>query len=167
MSKAPPLRYFLPMSLELILVFALQAPPSASDLQSAIDREHIPVRVSSSANLLKDVGFLSADYASLKSGFYLAHSTYAELLSDYPEAALPDSSVQAVLSFGYGGNFLECASVFSTASVLVSNFGAKAFDTESVTYLSAHELTSNAESCFEEWKKSQGASRALSPEQKK
>jgi hypothetical protein len=143
------------MSLELILVFALTAPPSTNSVQAALDRHGIPIRFSQTDDLHKHKGFLPLSYASRKSGFYVTHLTYKELLSDYPEAKLTTGLGKSVISLGWGGNFLECASVFQVASVLVSEFGAQAFDAESSGYMPIEDIKSAASECYEESKKQQ------------
>ena len=145
------------MSLELILVFALTAPPSSDRLQSALDRKGIPIRFSQSEQLNKHTGFLPLKYEAKKSGFYLSQLTYEELTLDYPKAKLTSGVGTSVISFEFGGQFLECASVFQVASVLVSDFGAQAFDTESDHYLSLGDISRTAADCYEESKKNHGS----------
>lgn len=143
------------MSLELILVFALTAPPSTDSLQAALVRHSIPIQLSQVHELQIHKGFLPLDYEAKKTGFYVTQLTYNELLSDYPEAKLATDAGKAVISLEFGGHFLECASVFQIASVLVSEFGANAFDTESLSYLSLEGISSNASACYEESKKTE------------
>lgn len=143
------------MSLELVLVFALATPPSAGSLQSALDRKGIPIHVSQYDDLQKHTGFLPLDYEAKKTGFYVTQLTYKELTSDYPEAKLPSDAASFVISLGWGGNFLECASVFQVASILVSEFGAQAFDTESANYVTLKDLKNGAAACYDESKKQQ------------
>jgi hypothetical protein len=143
------------MSLELILVFALAAPPSTDSLQAALDRRGIPIRFSQADDLQKHTGFLPLDYEAKRTGFYVTQLTYKELLSDYPQAKLAANAGKYVISLGFGGHFLECASVFQVASVLVSEFGANAFDTESGSYMSLGDIGITASSCYEESKKQQ------------
>jgi hypothetical protein len=141
------------MSLELILVFALTAPPSTSSLQAALGRNGIPIRFSQADDLHKHTGFLPLNYETKKTGFYVTQLTYKELLSDYPEAKLTTGVDKSVISLGWGGDFLECASVFQVASVLVSEFGAQAFDAESSSYVPLSDISSAASDCYEESKK--------------
>jgi hypothetical protein len=143
------------MSLELILVFALTAPPSTNSVQAALDRHGIPIRFSQTDDLQKHTGFLPLNYASKKTGFYVTHQTYEQLLSDYPEAKLSTGVGKSVISLGWGGNFLECASVFQVASVLVSEFGAQAFDAESDSYMPIGYINSAASDCYEKSRKHQ------------
>lgn len=143
------------MSLELILVFALTAPPSTDSLQAALVHHGIPIQLSQAHELQKHKGFLPLDYESKRTGFYVTQLTYNELLSDYPEAKLATDAGKSVISLEFGGHFLECASVFQVASVLVSEFGANAFDTESLSYMSLEDISSNASACYEESKKQQ------------
>ncbi len=137
------------MALELVLVFALGSPPSASALQSALDRQGIPVHVSSSSDLRKHTGFLPLEYETRKTGFYVNQLTYEGLIADYPQAKVPSRAAKAVLSLGWGADFLECASVFQVASVLVSEFGADAFDTESATYIALKGVKEGAAACYD------------------
>jgi hypothetical protein len=145
------------MSLELILVFALTAPPSSDRLQSALDRKEIPIRFSQSEQLNKHTGFLPLKYVAEKSGFYVTQLTYEELTSDYPKAKLPSGGGTSVIALQFGGQFLECASVFQVAAVLVSDFGAQAFDTESDGYMSLEDIGRTAEECYKESRKNHGS----------
>lgn len=140
------------MSLELVLVFALAAPPSAESLQSALDRKSVPIRLSQSGDLQKHTGFLPLTYETKPTGFYVAQLTYKELTSDYPQAKIPSGAAKSVISLGFGGHFLECASVFRVASVLVSEFGARAFGTESGNYMSLEDIDNTAAACHAESK---------------
>ncbi len=145
------------MSLELVLVFALASPPSLDNLQSALDREGTPIRFSPSDDLQEHTGFLPVDYGANKTGFYVTQLTYKELTADYPQAKIPSGAARAVISLGFGGHFLECASVFHVASVLVSEFGAQAFDTESTNYMSVADIKGTAAACYEASKTQQSS----------
>ena len=59
---------------------------------------------------------------------------------------------KSVISLGWGGDFLECASVFQVASVLVAEFGAQAFDAESSSYMPLRDISGAASDCYEESK---------------
>ena len=141
------------MSLELILVFALTAPPSTSNLQAALERHNIPIRFAQTNDLHKHTGFLPLNYETKKTGFYVTQLTYKELLSDYPEAKLTTGVARSVISLSWGADFLQCASVFQVASVLVSEFGAQAFDAEATSYMPLVDISSAASDCYEELKK--------------
>ena len=146
------------MSLELVLVFALATPPSANSLQSALDRKGVPIRLSRSGDLQEHTGFFPLSYETKQTGFYVTQLTYKELTSDYPQAKVPSDAAKSVISLGFGGHLLECASVFRVASVLVSEFGAQAFDTESANYMSLGDIDNTAAACHEEAKKQQAPS---------
>ncbi|MCK9684405.1 hypothetical protein [Scleromatobacter humisilvae] len=141
------------MSLELVVVFALAMPPSAESLQSALDRKGVPIRLSQSGDLQKRAGFLPLMYEMKPTGFFVAQLTYKELTTDYPQARVPSGAAKSVISLGFGGHFLECASVFRVASVLVSEFGARAFGTESGNYISLEDIDNTAAACDAESKK--------------
>lgn len=143
------------MSLELVLVFALAAPPSVEALQAALNRKDVPIQFSQSGDLQKHTGFFPLDYEKKKSGFYVTQLTYKELTSDYPRAKVPSDAAKSVISLGFGGHFLECASVFQVASILMSEFGAQAFDMESASYMSLGDINNTAAACYEESKKQQ------------
>lgn len=147
------------MSLELVLVFALAAPPSADNLQTALDRKGIPIRLSPSSDLRRHTGFLPLDYEARHTGFYVTQLTYESLTSDYPQAKVPGDAARSVISLGFGGHFLECASVFQVASVLVSEFDAQAFDTESASYMSLGDIKNTAAACQEEARKQSGGTK--------
>jgi hypothetical protein len=76
---------------------------------------------------------------------------------DYPKAKLPSGVGKSVIGLQFGGQFLECASVFQVASVLVSDFGAQAFDTESDGYMSLEDIGRTAEECYKESRKNHGS----------
>ena len=54
-----------------------------------------------------------------------------------------------VFSLSYGGHFYECAAVFFSASVLVSKFQGRAFETEGGTFMSSEELFEAGQQCFQ------------------
>lgn len=141
------------MSLELVLVFALASPPAATALQSALDRQGIPVHLSPGNDLRGHTGFFPLEYQARTTGFYVSHVAYDDFVSDYPQARIPDQAADAVVSLSWGADFLECAAVFQVATVLVSDFGAKAFDTESASYISLNEVKAGAVGCYEMSKK--------------
>ena len=141
------------MSLELVLVFALATPPSTESLQSALERKGVPIRLSQSGDLQTHTGFFPLNYGTKQTGFYVGQLTYKELTSDYPQAKVPRDAAKSVISLGFGGHFLECASVFRVASVLMSEFDAQAFDTEAANYMSLGDVDNTAAACYEESKK--------------
>ncbi len=62
--------------------------------------------------------------------------------------AIPGGAARSVISLG-SGHSRECASVFRVASVLVSEFGAHAFDTESGRYPTPGEIDATAAACYQ------------------
>ena len=137
------------MAVEMLLVFALKAPPSGLALQEALAREPFPVVIADAASfdLQRHTGSLPVSYKSVKTGFFVYPSTPAEFKSSYPEASDSQPSIRAVVSFQFGGNPLECVVVMRTALVLVANFSAKAFDPQSRKYVEAQDLNVAAEFC--------------------
>ena len=145
------------MSLELILVFGLSGIPSSESLQIALDNARIPIQVEAETDLRRQSGFVPLVYDGRKTGFYLSRVEYKDFTDDYPDAKLENFDARAALLFGFGGNFMECAAALHSASALVVAFGAKAFDTESGTYLSETELNEYAKECYTEAKKASKA----------
>ena len=143
------------MAVEMLLVFALKAPPSGASLQEALDREPFPVLIADAASLdlQKHTGFLPVKYKALNTGFFIYQSTPKELESSYPETRSVRPAIQAVVSFQFGGNPLECVSVMRTASVLVATFAAKAFDPQSRSFVDADNLKTIASICEDQAKK--------------
>jgi hypothetical protein len=137
------------MAVEMLLAFALRAPPSGSSLQEALDREPAAVLISSAASLdlQKHTGFLPVKYKSQATGFYVYQSTAKELQSAYPETRDLQPPIQVVVSFEFGANPLECASAMHVASVLVGTFGARAFDPQSRSFVGADNLQTIARIC--------------------
>lgn len=73
-----------------------------------------------------------------------------ELQKLYPMLAGVEVQEPVVYSLRYGGDFLECASAFYAASVLVSKFGGIAFAPEAGMFLTEAKLLEGAEACASE-----------------
>jgi len=135
------------MSMELIVILALQRAPTLDTWQRALDARHTPIQFTYKAELAKHTGFLPVEVNGRSSGFYFSQDPYSDVASTYPTLASTHIPKPVVYSFEYGGNFDECASVFYAAEVLVSDFGGVAYDPQGGTFMSSQELAGAAKEC--------------------
>ena len=135
------------MSMELIIILALQRAPTLDAWQRALDARHIPIQFTYKADLAKHTGFLPVEVNGRRSGFYFSQDQYSDVASTYPAIASAHMAKPAIYSFEYGGNFDECTSVFYAAGVLVSDFGGVAFDPQGGAFMSSQELAETAKEC--------------------
>jgi hypothetical protein len=137
------------MAVELLLVFALGAPPSGAALQAALDREPDSVHIAnaSSLNLAQQTGFLPVTYRSFATGFYVYQSSPEEFLTSHPDVKGRRGPIQAVLSFQVSGDPGECVAAMRVAYVLANDFGAEAFDPQGGVFMTVENLRSVALAC--------------------
>ncbi len=136
------------MSIEIVLVFALSAPPSAADLQSAFNLQGLPATLDQSLNLAELHGFLPLTYRGKATGFEYSVGTVEAVLKDYPGASVAGLKGQHAVTFRWGANLLECAAALDVAAALADSLGAKVFSTESGEYAPAEFLRAGAKQCL-------------------
>ena len=135
------------MSMELIIILALQRAPALDAWQQALNAQHIPIQFTYKADLAKHTGYLPVEVGGRKSGFYFSQDQYSDVASTYPTIASIRVEKPVVYSLEYGGDYNECASVFYAAEVLVSNFGGVAYDPQGGTVMSSQDLARTAKEC--------------------
>ena len=137
------------MSMELLVVLALDKAPTGPAWRQALEEQRTPVLLSITPDLARDRGFLPTTVQGRSSGFYFLTENFSELRSLYPPLAHVNLKKPVVFSLGYGGHFLECASVFYAASTLVARFGGIAFEPQGGTLMTEPQLTQAAKQCLE------------------
>src|SRR5688500_129526 len=110
------------MSMELLVVLALERAPNMDAWQLALDKKTIPIQFSHDVDLKKHKGFVPVSMNRRIAGFYFRTESYAELSSTYPVLSSVIFDKPVVYSLGYGGSPLECASAYYAAAILVSEF---------------------------------------------
>ena len=135
------------MSMELIVILALQRAPALDSWQKALRAEHIPIQFTESVDLRKHEGFLPLTLHGRSSGFEFSVRSYAEYVSVYKRLPGTYPGNPIVYSFEYGGDPGECASVFYAAEALVVAFGGVAFDPQGNSFMEADSLANMARTC--------------------
>jgi hypothetical protein len=138
------------MSMELFVILAATQAPDIDAWNKALASASVPVSFVS-ADLSRHGGFLPATLKGQKTGLRsFSISSYSELVGDYPGAAAIKIQNPVVYELGYGGDWLEAATVFYSASVLVLKFGGTAFDPQGGMVMDAPALLEAAKQCEEE-----------------
>jgi hypothetical protein len=105
------------------------------------------VQFSESLDLTRQSGSLPLTVKGQRSGFYFLNESYAELREQHPALASVELDTPVVYSLGYGGHFVECASVFYAASALVAQFGGIALDPQGGIFITEAQLADAAKQC--------------------
>jgi hypothetical protein len=134
------------MSMQLFVILAATHAPDAVAWNKALSDAHVAAQLES-VDLTKHTGFLPVTVNGAKSGFYFLRESYPELAGHYPAVAALKIEKPVVYSLGYGGHFDECATVFYSASVLVSKFGGTAFEPQGGVIMNAKQLLQAADQC--------------------
>lgn len=137
------------MSMELLVVLAMHRAPTVGTWQQALNELKVSVQFAQKVDLSTHSGFLPLTVNGHKSGFYFLTENTSEIVLQYPPLAKTGFEKPIVYSLGYGGDFRECASVFYSASALVSKFGGKAFEPQAGTFMGVNELVETARQCDE------------------
>lgn len=136
------------MSVEIVLVFALSAPPSAADLQSAFNAQGLPASLDPSLNLAEQQGHLPLTYRGKATGFEYYAGTFEAFVRDYPEANVAGPLGNHAVTFRWGGDLLACAAAMDVAATLADGLGAKVFITDAGAYAPAESLRAGAQQCW-------------------
>jgi len=133
--------------MQLFVVLGLHSSPTGEAWQNALKEQGVPVEFSPLPNPARDTGFFPVTVLGQQSGFFFVREDYGELRGHYPALASIKLQEPVVYSLGYGGHFLECASAFYAASVLVARFGGVAFDPQEGTFMTKRQLVDAAKQC--------------------
>jgi hypothetical protein len=135
------------MSMQLFVVLALHSSPTGEAWQNALKEQGVPLQFSALPDPARDTGFVPLTVLGQPSGFYFLRENYGELRGLYPALARVKLQEPVVYSLGYGGHFLECASAFYAASVLVARFGGVAFEPQGGSFMTERQLVDAAKLC--------------------
>jgi hypothetical protein len=135
------------MSMELYVVLALHSSPTGEAWQNALKEQGVPVEFNALPDPARDTGFVPLTILGQQSGFYFLREDYKELCGHYPALASVKLQEAVVYSLGYGGHFLEGASAFYAASVLVARFGGVAFEPQGGIFMTERQLLDAAKLC--------------------
>jgi hypothetical protein len=138
------------MSMELFVILAASQAPDVEAWNKALTADPVAVSLMS-VDLARQSGFLPATLKGAKTGMRSFHvSSYSELVSYYPSVATIKVDNPVVYELGYGGDWLEAATVFYSAWALVAKFGGTAFDPQGGMVMDAAALIEAAKQCEEE-----------------
>jgi len=126
------------MSMDLYVFVDHSSPLTVLEWQQAADAGHFPLRLDKNIDLKTFGGFFPVVLNNKKTGFYFANADVGELRKEIP--GMPRLRSTAVYDFNFGGHFLEGASAYYAAAVLVASFNGRAFDPGSGKWLDSKEL---------------------------
>ena len=89
-------------------------------------------------------------FAGRKTGISIMQVSCSELVEYYPAVAGIKVEKPVVYELGYGGDWLEAATAFYAASVLVSRYGGTAFEPQGGIVMDAEALLEAARQCEQE-----------------
>lgn len=137
------------MSMSLYVILSLQSAPDLTQWEGALRRLTVPVHIAENVNLREYSGFLPMSVNGEASGLYFLKETYQPFPPFLPTTDGLGIEQPIVYSLGYGGDPMECAAVFYSATALVKEFGGRAFDIESGRFLGPKQLTDSGNRCYE------------------
>jgi hypothetical protein len=137
------------MSMELFVILAATRAPDVEAWNKSLATASVPV-VFESTDLARHTGFLPATLRDKKTGISFMRVSYPELAAHYPPIAAIKVEKPIVYELGYGGDWLEAATAFYAASVLVSKYGGTAFEPQGGIVMDAEALLEAARQCEEE-----------------
>ena len=85
--------------------------PSGADWQAAIDRLGLAFQLDPTLTPFEDSGFLPCSLAGKETGFEIYYEPAESLLASYPQLREGIGDRDYAISFRWGGDMAECASV--------------------------------------------------------
>jgi hypothetical protein len=135
------------MSVEILVLMATHQSPTSDAWQKALKEYSLPVQFSELTDLTRHTGFMPLTVRGQRSGFYFLIESYTEARTLYPVLANVKLQEPVVYSLQFGGHFLEGASAFYAAAVLVARFGGVAFDPQGGTFVTQEQLVEQGKLC--------------------
>jgi hypothetical protein len=139
----------LVMSMELFVILATTHAPDVDAWNKSLATASVPV-ILETTDLARHTGFLPATLRDKKTGISFMQVSYSQLTEDYPAVATIKVEEPVVYTLGYGGDWLEAATAFYAASVLVSKYGGTSFEPQGGIVMDAQALLEAARQCEEE-----------------
>ena len=115
------------MSLEMLVFLEKQRVPDRGSWQAAVDSLSLPFQLSANLDPIHDSGFSPSQIRGLKSGFEIYSASANNHLQDRDELAKVVGNRDWCISFRWGGDMNECASVLAASAGLVKHCDAVAY----------------------------------------
>lgn len=134
------------MSMELFVILAATHAPDVDAWNKSLATASVPVSFETT-DLSRHTGFLPATLRDKKTGISFMRVSYSELIVYYPAIGSIKVEKPVVYELGYGSDWLEAATAFYAASVLVSKYGGTAFEPQGGVVMDAKALLEAARQC--------------------
>jgi len=115
------------MSLEMLVFLEKQRVPDRGSWQAAVDSLSLPFQLSANLDPIHDSGFSPSQIRGLKSGFEIYSVSANTHLQDRDELVKVVGNRDWCISFRWGGDMNECASVLAASAGLVKHCDAVAY----------------------------------------
>ncbi len=128
------------MSMEVLVLFAIQNAPNLEEWKSALAAREIPISITEQVDISTHSGFLPMRLEDEESGLHFLIDDYADLAANIP--LLKDVSLEnpVVYSLGYGGRLDEAVVALYSAYALTVEFNGLAFDPQTGAFIDPGEL---------------------------
>lgn len=126
--------------MELLVLFAVGDAPDFQEWNDALSNRSISVSITEETDLSTHSGFLPMRLEGDDTGLYFLIEDYEEVALNIPTLREVSIDEPVVYSLGFGGDLLEGAVVFYSASALTAEFNGMAFDTQGGGFMKADEL---------------------------
>jgi hypothetical protein len=136
------------MSLELHIFLKREVTPDRLRWQESIDALGMPLTLNPDLDLSKDSGFSPSKLNGEDSGFEIYPTDAREVLSAYPHLSSIVGNCDYVISFRWGGDLKECASVLFAVAALVKDCGGIAYSPHDDTVCDFDQLVAEAKQCL-------------------
>ena len=141
------------MSMQLLVLFAMQDAPDIDDWRNALTEQNVPVSITEKVDLESHAGFLPMRLDNRDTGLYFQVADYVDLAASIPPLNEVSIEDPVVYTLGYGGSLEEGAVAFYSAFALTVAFNGVAFEPQGGGFMNAdrlleaatqlHELTAN------------------------
>jgi hypothetical protein len=142
------------MSLEQYAFLKRDDVPTVSEWQSAIDEIGFDFKLDPELKPHEDSGFLPCILEGKESGFEIYYETANETLKIFPQLKDKIESRDYVISFRWGGDMAECASVLIASIALSKFFNAIIYYANDDMFYTTEELITEANVALSEVNKS-------------
>jgi len=132
------------MSMELIVIIALQDVPNSNELNSAAIELNTPIAIESEIDLSKHRGFLPVKLEQNDSVIEFYLSPYSEYAKYFPEQQTQPFAEPVVITFRWGGDFQEASVAMYIAYVLSESSDTIVFEPQGGTFLDSTQLLEGA-----------------------
>lgn len=128
------------MSMQLLVLFAMQDTPDIDDWKNALREQNVPVSITAEVDLESHTGFLPMRLENRDTGLYFQIEDYADLAASIPPLNEVSIEDPVVYTLGYGGSLEEGAVAFYSAFALTVTFNGVAFEPQGGGFMNADSL---------------------------